>query len=70
MGHVARMKKMRKLYNISVGKSEGNRPDREQDDNIKMDVRVLIGLNWLGLGSRGGIVNLTKILPIPSILNS
>jgi hypothetical protein len=35
-----------------------------------MDVRVLIGLNWLGLGSRGGIVNLTKILPIPSILNS
>jgi hypothetical protein len=49
-------------HRISVGKSEGNiplgRPIRRWEDNIKMDLReidevVWIGFIWLRLGASG-----------------
>ena len=44
-GHVARMKKSRNAYTVSVGKPEGKRPlgtpRSRWEDNIKMDLREM-----------------------------
>jgi hypothetical protein len=55
VGHVARIGKNRKVYGLSVGKSEGKgplgRPRRRWVDNIRMDL-VEVGwgdVNWIGL---------------------
>jgi hypothetical protein len=54
-GHVARMGEERKVYKVSVGKSEGKRPlgrpRRRWEDGIRMDLRE-IGLgcvDWIRL---------------------
>jgi hypothetical protein len=45
VGHAACMCKMRNLYNIFIGKSEGKRalerPRYGQEDNIKMDLKEI-----------------------------
>jgi hypothetical protein len=64
-GHVARMGEKRNAYRILVGKPEGKRPPgrprRRWVDNIKMDLReiglmVWIGLIWLRIGTRGRLL--------------
>jgi hypothetical protein len=44
-GHVERMGKMRKAYNILIGKRKGKRPlgrpRPRWEDNIKMDIREI-----------------------------
>jgi hypothetical protein len=53
--HVARMSARRNVYNILVGKPEGNRPlgrpRRKWEDNIKMDLRQIVwgGMDWIRL---------------------
>jgi hypothetical protein len=55
----------RKLYKVLVGKPEGKRPlgrpRRRWEDGIKMDLReiglgVWIGINWLMIGTSGGLL--------------
>jgi hypothetical protein len=54
-GHVARMGEERKVYNVLVGKPEGNsppgRPRRRLEDGIRMDLREtgLAGADWIRL---------------------
>jgi hypothetical protein len=58
-GHVARMGAERNACRILVGKPKGRiplgRPRLRWVDNIKMDHRE-IGLIWLGIGTRGGLI--------------
>jgi hypothetical protein len=57
-GHVARVGKERKLYKVSVGKAEGNRPlgrpRRKCEDGIRMNLREIY---WGGgrLNSTGSV---------------
>jgi hypothetical protein len=52
------------IYRISVGNPEGKRPlgrlRRRSMDTIKMDLRedgvVRTGLNWLRIGTSGGLL--------------
>ena len=61
-GHVARMGEGRGTHRVLVGKSEGKRPlgrpRRRWEDNIKMDVQevggVETGWSWLRIGTGGG----------------
>ena len=61
-GHVARMGEERVVHRVLVGKPEGKRPlgrpRRRWEDNIKMDLRevggVEIGWSWLRIGTDGG----------------
>jgi hypothetical protein len=51
----------RHAYRILVGKPEENRPRRRWVDNIKMDLReidgmIWIGLIWLSIGTSGGLL--------------
>jgi hypothetical protein len=64
-GHVARMGDRRGAYRALVGRSEGRRPlgrpRRRWEDNIKMDLLGVgrgawTGLNWLRIGTRGGLL--------------
>jgi hypothetical protein len=65
-GHVARMGEERNVYRVLVGKPEGKRPlerpRRRWEDGIKMDLReigwgwVWSGLNWLRIGTVGGLL--------------
>jgi hypothetical protein len=52
-GHVARVGEKRNAYRILVRKSEGKRPlgipRRRWLDNIKMDVREIGWMEWIGL---------------------
>jgi hypothetical protein len=54
-GHVARMGKVRGVYRVLVGRSEGKRPmgrpRRRWEDNIKMGIREIgiDGANWIQL---------------------
>jgi hypothetical protein len=63
--HVARMGEKRNAYRILVGLPEGKRPlgrpRRRWVDNIKIDLRgiewlVWIGLIWLRIGTSGGLL--------------
>jgi hypothetical protein len=60
MRHVARMGKVRGVYSVLVGKSEGRRPlgrpRRRWEDNIKMDVQeVGFGvMDWIELAQDKG----------------
>jgi hypothetical protein len=65
VGHVARMGEVRGEYNILIGRPEGRRPlgrpRRRWEDNIKMYLREIrflmwIGLIWLRIGTRGGFL--------------
>jgi len=53
--YVARMGEMRNVYNILVGKTEGERPlekpRRRWEDNIRMDIREIDweGVDWIEL---------------------
>jgi hypothetical protein len=59
-GHVARMRVLRGVYRVFVGKSEGKRPlwrrSCRWEDNIRMDLQEVgggrwgYGLDWAGLG--------------------
>jgi hypothetical protein len=53
-GHVARIVEKRNAYRILVGNPEGKRPlgrpRRMWVDNIKMDLRVIYGLDRSGSG--------------------
>ena len=61
-GHVARMGEGRGVHRVLVGKPEGKgplgRPRRRWEDNIKMDLRevggVETGWSWLRIGTDGG----------------
>ena len=61
-GHVARMGKWRGVHRVLVGKPEGKRPlgrpRHRWEDNIKMDLRevegVETGWRWLRIGTGGG----------------
>jgi hypothetical protein len=62
-GYVARMVAKRNAYRILVGKPDGKRPlgrsRRRWMDNIKMDLREIDGMEWIGLiwlriGTNGG----------------
>jgi hypothetical protein len=64
-GHVARMGEERKVYKVLVGKLEGKRPlgrpRRGWEDGIRMDLRemglvVWIGFDWLRTGTGGGLL--------------
>jgi hypothetical protein len=64
-GQLARMGEERKLYKVSVGKLEANRPLgrpwRWWEDGIRMDLRdsglgVWIGFDWLWIGTGGGLL--------------
>jgi hypothetical protein len=54
-GHVARMREVRGVYRVLVGRSEGKRPlgrpRRRWEDNIKADLREIgiDGANWIRL---------------------
>jgi hypothetical protein len=52
-GHVARMGEKRGAYRILVGRPEGRRPlgrpRRRREDNIKMDLEVGWGMDWIEL---------------------
>jgi len=60
--HVARMREGRGVHRVLVGKPEGKRPlgkpRRRWEDNIKMDLRevegVEIGWSWLRIETDGG----------------
>ena len=62
MGHVAGMGKGRGVHRVLVGKPEGNRPlgrpRHRWEDNIKMDLRHVVGVetgwSWLLIGTVGG----------------
>ena len=63
MGHVARIGDRRGVYRVLVGKPEGKRPlgrrRRRWDDNIKMDLQEVDGVertgwSWLRIGTVGG----------------
>jgi len=62
VGHVARMGEVRGVHGVLVGKPEGKRPlgkpRRRWEDNIKMDLRevggVETGWSWLRRGTDGG----------------
>jgi hypothetical protein len=65
VGHVARVGEVRGAYNILVGRPEGRRPlgrpRRRLENNIKIDLRkyglgMWIGLIWLRIGIRGGLL--------------
>jgi hypothetical protein len=47
------MGERRDVYTVLVGKSEGNRPlgrpRRRWDDNIKMDLQGMGGMDWIEL---------------------
>jgi len=55
VGHVARMREMRNIYNVLVRKPERKRPlgrhRRRQEDNIKMDPREIEWgvVDWMNL---------------------
>ena len=61
-GHVARMGEGRGVHRVLVGKPEGKmplgRPKRRWEDNIKMDLQevggVETGWSWLRIGTGGG----------------
>ena len=61
-GHVARIGEGRGVHRVLVGKTEGKRPlgrpRRRWEDNIKMDLRevggVETGLSWLRIRTDGG----------------
>ena len=61
-GHVARMGEGKGMHKVLVGKPEGKRPlgrlRRRWEDNIKMDLRevggVETGWSWLRIGTDGG----------------
>ena len=61
-GHVARMGEGRVVHRVLVGKPEGKRPlgrpRRRWEDNIKMDLQevggVDIGCSWVRIGTGGG----------------
>ena len=61
-GHVARMGEGRDVQRVLVGKPEGKRPlgrpRRRWEDNIKMDLREVEGVedgwSWLRIGTGGG----------------
>ena len=61
-GHVVRMGKGRVVHRVLVGKPEGKtplgRPRRRWEDNIKMDLQevggVETGWSWLRKGTGGG----------------
>jgi hypothetical protein len=64
-GHVARMGEKRNAYRILVGKPEGKRPlgipRHRWVNNIKIDLReidgmIWIGLIWLRIGTSGGLL--------------
>jgi hypothetical protein len=54
-GHVARMRELRCVYRVLVGRFEGKRPlgrpRRRWEDNIKMELREIgiDGANWIRL---------------------
>jgi hypothetical protein len=54
-GHVARMRKDRRVHRVLVGKPEGKRPlgrqRRRLEDNIKIDLQEVVGGrgDWLEL---------------------
>jgi len=62
VGHVARMGEGRGVHRVLVGKPEGKRPlgrpRRRWEDNIKMDLwevgGVETGWSWLRIGTGGG----------------
>jgi hypothetical protein len=65
VGHVARIWEKRNAYKIMVGKQEGRRPlgrpRRRWVDNIKMDLKEIDGMEWIGLiwlriGTGGGLL--------------
>ena len=55
VGHVTRMREMRGVYRVLVGKPEGNgplgRPRRRWEDNIKTDLQEVGcgGMDWIEL---------------------
>jgi len=61
-GHVARMGEGRVVYSVLLGKPEGKkplgRPRRRWEENIKMDLREIGGVEtgwiWLRIGRDGG----------------
>ena len=61
-GHVARMGEGRVVHRVLVGKPEGKRtlgrPRRRWENNIKMDLREVVGVEtgriWLRIGTDGG----------------
>ena len=61
-GHVARMREGRGVHRVLVGKSEGKspleRPRRRWEDNIKIDLQQVGGVEtewtWLRIGTGGG----------------
>jgi len=61
-GHVARMGEGRGVHRVLVGKPEGKRPfgkpRRRWEDNIKMDLEEMEGVetgwSWLRIGTGGG----------------
>jgi hypothetical protein len=64
-GHIARMRGMRKAYNILAGKPEGKRPlgrpRRRWEDIIRIDLREIGwgGVSeciWLRIGTSGGFL--------------
>jgi hypothetical protein len=54
-GHAARMREVRGIYRVLVGRTEGKRPPgrprRRWEDNIKLDLREtgIDGANWIRL---------------------
>jgi hypothetical protein len=62
VGYVARMGERRDVYRVLIGKPEGKRPlgrpRLRWDGNIKMDLKwdvgVRTGSNWLRIGTGGG----------------
>jgi hypothetical protein len=63
-GHVACTGQEKKVYKVLVGKPKRllGRPRHRWDDGIRMDLReigwgrVWIGLNWLWIGTSGGLL--------------
>ena len=74
-GHVARMERIRGVYRVLVGKSEGTvtlgRPRCRWKDNIKIDIQEVDfeGMNWIELAQnrdrRLTLVNAVMNLRLP-----
>jgi hypothetical protein len=78
VGHVARIRDIKKAYKISVGKFKGKippwRPRYGSEDNIKGNLhhiyvmRLWTGFMWLKLGTRYLVdVNTEMILRVPQL---
>jgi hypothetical protein len=72
-GHVACMGAMRSVYKILVGKPAGKRPIRRPrcrwEDNIKMDLKEMEGVDWINLAQDRdwlqALVNMVMNLWVP-----